>query len=44
MLIPSGVSEVVSAVASLSRGTNANSQPLRELCDVQAKSIKRDEC
>ena len=44
MLIPSNAWDGRFAEASLSRGTNANSQQLRCVSDNTDKSIKRDEC
>ena len=44
MLIPSGPGHGDDSVASLSRGTNANSQLSGQINAPQRKSIKRDEC
>ena len=44
MLIPSIFWFSLGLPTSLSRGMNANSQPLLNRRQIESKSIKRDEC
>ena len=44
MLIPSQLNLGATAIASLSRRVNANSQHLERADDVQVKLIKKGEC
>ena len=44
MLIPSSPSSVLSALASLSRRVNANSQQGTKISGIEDKLIKKGEC